>query len=210
VKLQSSGGTHVIAVPPPKVLDVIDEGRDLVERDHSIISMAASVPLDELEKVLGKQVQVVRIMPNTHSLVGMGMNLVCDGAHVSDGSRGRVEELLSILGKNLEVSVELMNQMTAIAAVGPTYILPIIDVLAVVGTKMGLRDRDPLLVAAQTVYGSAGMALETGKSPEELKEMAGLRTLKEEDARPIFEEAVDSAHRELRNLQKKLIGNSGQ
>jgi pyrroline-5-carboxylate reductase len=130
-------------------------------------------------------------MPNTPSLVGMGMNLVCDGAHVSDASRGRVEELLSILGKSLEVSDEPMNQMTIIAAVGPTYVLPIIYALAVAGTKMGLRDRDPFLVAAQMVYGSAGMVLETGKSGEELKEMIGLRTLKEEDARPIFEEAFD-------------------
>lgn len=200
----------VIAVPPPKVLDVVDEIRDLAERDHLIISMATSVPLDELEKVLGKQVQVVRIMPNTPSLVGMGMNLVCYGAHVSDASRGRVEELFSILGRSLEVSDELMNQMTAITAVGPTYVLPIIDALAVTGTKMDLGNRDSLLVAAQTVYGSAGLVLEPGKSPEELKIMKGLGTLNEEDARLMFEKAVDSAHRKLRNLQKKLISNSDQ
>jgi len=204
------GKMLVLAVPPSEVFEVIDEIRDLVERDHIVISLAASVPLDQLEKAFGKEVQVVRIMPNTPSLVGMGMNLVCYGKHVSEASRRRVEKLLGILGRSLEVSDDLINQMTAIAAVGPTYVLPIIDALAVAGTNMGVGNRDALLVAAQTVHGSAGLVLQTGKSPEELKEMTGLRTLNEEDARSMFRKAVDSAYQKLGNLQKKLVADSGQ
>ncbi len=198
------GEIIVIAVPPGEVGAVLNEIRDLLDSRKIIISLAAAVPLKRLQDLLPQGVAVVRIMPNTPSLIGVGMNAVAYGSSVTAEQRQIVQQILDALGVSFEVPDELINLTTALCAVGPTYIFPLIDALAKAAIEHGLSADKALRAAAQTVLGAAQLVLETGRSPEELKGMIGLRTLREEEARKLFADAISTALERLQGLERKL------
>ena len=102
---------------------------------------------------------------------------------------------------------------------GPAYLMLIIEALADGGVKVGLHRDTALMLAAQTVYGSAKLLLETGEHPGRLKDMvtspggtaiAGLHTLEAGGLRTTLINAVEAAARRANELgeimDKKLRG----
>ncbi len=87
-----------------------------------------------------------------------------------------------------------------------TYIFPIIDALADAGVAGGLALGEARRIAAQVVFGSAAMVLETGEAPASLKALTPLQPLREADAKALFREAVESARTQMDAWQTKLSG----
>ncbi len=78
-------------------------------------------------------------------------------------------ELLSAVGKAVEVKESQMDLITALSGSGPAYVFHLIEALVAAGVKEGLSPETAALLVSQTVYGAARMALETGKTPEALR-----------------------------------------
>ena len=102
---------------------------------------------------------------------------------------------LSVFGKAIRINEEEMNAATALTAVGPTYIFPVINALAAAAQFRHIDRNDVLIMAARTVVGVAELVHETGCKPEELKLMIGTRTLNEEQAEVLFTTAFKQAFR---------------
>jgi pyrroline-5-carboxylate reductase len=105
-------------------------------------------------------------------------------------------------GKSLFVEENLLDAVTGLSGSGPAYIFLIIDALADAGVKVGLARSDALLLASQTVLGSAKMLIETGEHPGRLKDMvtspggtsiAGIHALEEGGVRTTLIKAVEVA-----------------
>jgi len=103
----------------------------------------------------------------------------------------------------------LMDAVTGLSGSGPAYIFVLIEALADGGVKMGLTRDAALTLAAQTVYGSAKLLLETGLHPGELKDrvaspagttIAGLHALEEGAFRSTVMDAVERATLRSREL----------
>jgi pyrroline-5-carboxylate reductase len=182
-------------------------GRD-VSASHLVISVAAGAPTDALEARLPAGSRVVRAMPNTPATVLAGATAIAAGAHASEADLEVARELFEAVGRVVVLEESLLDAVTGLSGSGPAYIMLIIEALADGGVKVGLHRDTALILAAQTVFGSAKLLLESGEHPGRLKDMvtspggtaiAGLHTLESGGLRKTLIDAVEVATK--RSLQ---------
>jgi pyrroline-5-carboxylate reductase len=98
-----------------------------------------------------------------------------------------------------------MNIATALTAVGPTYVFPVLKALAETAARHGMPEDQAQMAAAQTVRGAAQLVLGTERKPDDLKLMIGTRTIREDSAVTLFTEAVGLAFAKISESQQKLV-----
>lgn len=199
----------ILAVKPQDIAQTIQGIAPVVHEPQVIISIAAGVPTVKIETAFAKPVRVVRVMPNTPALVLAGAAGLCAGSRATSEDLDVARTLFEALGKTVVVSEALMDAVTGLSGSGPAYIFVLIEALADGGVKMGLAREAALTLAAQTVYGSAKLLLETGLHPAELKDrvaspagttIAGLHALEEHAFRGAIIDAVERATLRSREL----------
>jgi pyrroline-5-carboxylate reductase len=160
----------VIGVKPQVVEEVIREISGHITSKQLIVSVAASVPTSMIEKHLSENAPVIRAMPNTPCLLGVGMTAICKGKHASAADVALTCRLFDVVGRTVVVDEKHMDAVTALSASGPAYIYIILESLAEAGVKVGLPRDIATLLAAQTTLGAAKVVLETGDHPALLKD----------------------------------------
>lgn len=160
----------LICVKPTVVRPVLEEIGPHLTPQQLVISIAASVPTNYMEKILPAGVPVVRAMPNTPCMVGSGMTGICKGSHAGQNHLRLAQQLFESVGRAVIVDEKHMDAVTGLSASGPAFIYIIIESLAEAGVKVGLPRDVSTLMAAQTVNGAARVVLETGDHPALLKE----------------------------------------
>jgi pyrroline-5-carboxylate reductase len=198
------GDLLFLAMPPGVVKEVLSESCRAVHENQIIVSLAAAVPTWIIESVLCKPVPVVRVIPNTPSLIGAGVNPYVLGKHVSNDHAAVIENLLSVFGNAVRIEEKDMSIATALTAVGPTYIFPVLHALASAAESKGLQRKQALAMAADLVAGTARLVRETAREPEELKLMIGTRTLNEEQTVTLFSGALTQAFEKILASERKL------
>ncbi|HEX8793882.1 MAG TPA: pyrroline-5-carboxylate reductase [Polyangiaceae bacterium] len=199
----------VLAVKPQVIDKVLTEvGRD-VRADQLVVSVAAGVPIEALESRLPPGSRVVRSMPNTPATVQAGATAIAAGAHANADDMRIARELFEAVGRVVVLDEALLDAVTGLSGSGPAYVMLIVEALADGGVKVGLHRDTALLLAAQTVYGSAKLLLETGEHPGRLKDMvtspggtaiAGLHTLESGALRKTLIDAVEAATKRAAEL----------
>lgn len=160
----------ILAVPPDVQLKVIKEIKDVIKPDVIMITIAAGLTLDNIEKAFGRQIKLIRSMPNTPALVGEGMTVLCGNHSVSKTDHKEVDQLFNSFGKTEWLEEKLMDSVPAISGSSPAYIYMIIEALADGGVLYGIPREKAYRLAAQAVLGAAKMVLETGIHPGVLKD----------------------------------------
>jgi pyrroline-5-carboxylate reductase len=160
----------LLGVKPQTVPEVLAQIRPALTAKKTIISFAASVKTDAIEKAAGVDLAVIRAMPNTPSLLGCGATALCRGKFVTDEQLAVAEKVFASVGRTVTVDEKHMDAVTALSASGPAYIYIILESLAEGGVKVGLPRDIATLLAAQMVLGAATMVLETGSHPALLKD----------------------------------------
>ncbi len=192
----------VLAVKPQVVDKVLDAIGAEIRPETLLISVAAGVPIEALEARLPKNARVVRAMPNTPATALAGATAIAAGSHANEDDLTAARELFEAVGRVVVLDEVLLDAVTGLSGSGPAYVMLIIEALADGGVKMGLHRDTSLLLAAQTVYGSAKLLLETGEHPGRLKDMvtspggtaiAGLHTLESGALRKTLIDAVETA-----------------
>lgn len=199
----------VLSVKPQVIDKVLTEIGGEVRGEQLVISVAAGVPIDALEARLPARSRVVRAMPNTPATVQAGATAVAAGAHALEDDLRIARELFEAVGRVVVLDEALLDAVTGLSGSGPAYIMLIIEALADGGVKVGLHRDTALLLAAQTVFGSARLLLETGEHPGRLKDMvtspggtaiAGLHTLESGALRKTLIDAVEAATKRAAEL----------
>lgn len=161
----------VLAVKPQYYDAVLKNIVNIVTPQHIIISIAPSVTIDQLKLKLGVEKRIVRAMPNTPALVGEGMTGVCyDPTLYSEAEKEIISSFFISFGRMKLVEERQMNAVVCVSGSSPAFVYLFIEALADSGVKYGLSRADAYEMAAQTVYGSAKMVLETGLHPGVLKD----------------------------------------
>lgn len=132
------------------------------------VSIAAGVPLDRLEKELNRAA-VIRVMPNTPSLLGSGMSGVSRGRMASVAQENWVKNILSSLGDVVSVDEKKMHAVTAVSGSGPAYIFYMAEMLIAAAKKLGLNDVLAARLVRETIFGAGRMLKETGVDAAELR-----------------------------------------
>ena len=199
----------ILGLKPSAVGGVLDEIRGELNPKQLIISIAASVPTEYVEKRLAAAIPVVRTMPNTPAIVGCGMTAICKGKFVHEKHLEAASRLFASVGRTVVVDEKHMDAITGLSASGPAYIYIILEALAEGGVKVGLPRDLATLLAAQTTLGAAKVALETGHHPALLKDevttpagctIDGIMELEEGRLRVTLIKAVVKAAQRAREL----------
>ncbi|RYE94862.1 MAG: pyrroline-5-carboxylate reductase [Myxococcales bacterium] len=192
----------VLSVKPQVVDRVLPAIGARLKPDAVLVSVAAGVSLAAMEARLPPGTRVIRTMPNTPATALAGATAIARGSHASDADLAVARSLFEAVGKVTVLDESLMDAVTGLSGSGPAYIMLIIEALADGGVKVGLHRETALMLAAQTVYGSAKLQLETGMHPGALKDMvtspggtaiAGLHTLESGGLRRTLIDAVEAA-----------------
>jgi len=159
----------ILAVKPQVMNAVLKELATMITPQHLVVSIAAGVTLSTMEAALPGH-RVVRVMPNTPSLVGAGAAGFSRGQQASADDAELVRRMLGTVGIALEVPESQLDAVTGLSGSGPAYVFEIIEALSDGGVLAGLPRSTSTQLAAQTVLGAAKMVLETGVHPGELKD----------------------------------------
>jgi pyrroline-5-carboxylate reductase len=160
----------LVCVKPQVVGQVMEQIAPVVTPEKVLISVAASVPTDYMEKRLPEKSKIIRAMPNTPSMVGRGMSALCKGKFADAEDIELARAMFDTVGKTVVTDEKNMDAITGLSASGPAFIYIILESLAEAGVKVGLPRDLATLLAAQTTAGAAQMVLETGHHPALLKD----------------------------------------
>jgi pyrroline-5-carboxylate reductase len=206
----------ILAVKPQIMKPVVEEITTHLALSKLIISIAAGVPLDAIESCAGKELKLIRVMPNICVSVREGVSAIAAGKHVLKEDLMMAKAIFESVGKSLFIEEYLLDAVTGLSGSGPAYIFLIIDALADAGVKVGLSRNDALMMASQTVLGAAKMLIETKEHPGKLKDtvtspggtaIAGLHALEVGGMRSTLMNAVEVATQRAKTLGE-MIKNS--
>lgn len=202
----------ILSVKPDMISKVLEDIKATMIPEQLLISIAAGVTTATIETMLGKEVPVIRVMPNTPCLIGCGASALASGKHAGASDMETAQQIFEAVGKVVQVTEDKMDAVTGLSGSGPAYIYMLIEALADGGVRMGLPKGTALTLAAQTVAGSAMMVLNSGEHPAILRDrvmtpggttIAGVAVLEDYEFRAALIEAVTAATRRSVELGKK-------
>jgi pyrroline-5-carboxylate reductase len=202
----------LLALKPDMIRPVLQEQKNLLTRDHLIVSIAAGVPIKAIEEVVGLEARIIRVMPNTPALIGEGAAAFSPGKKATKDDIEDVKAILEAVGIAVELPEKQLDAVTGLSGSGPAFVFMVIEALADGGVKMGLPRAVAMRLAAQTVAGAAKMVLETKKHPGELKDqvaspggttIAGISQLERGGLRATLIDAVEAATKRSMELGNK-------
>ena len=159
-----------LAVKPQFLSGVFADIAGNIPKTAVIISMAAGVKIEKLES-FDPKARYIRMMPNVCAQIGQAMTAITYKDNITEEEAKTTQEILSSAGRVEVVLEKLMDCVTAVSGSGPAFVFMFIEALADAAVRCGMPRKQAYTYAAQTVYGSAGMVLEGGKLPAELKDM---------------------------------------
>lgn len=162
----------LLGVKPFQIADLLETLRPELDPSKLLISFAASVRTSAIEEAAAVEgpIPVIRAMPNTPSMLGVGITGICSGSNVTPQQLQLATQLFEAVGRTVTVDEKHMDAVTGLSASGPAFIYIILESLAEAGVKVGLPRDVATLLAAQTTLGSARMVLDTGYHPALLKD----------------------------------------
>jgi pyrroline-5-carboxylate reductase len=160
----------LICVKPQTTPQLLEEIASSLKPNTLVISVVTGVNLAFLQQHVGKEVAVIRAMPNTPAMVGAAMTALAPGAGTQVQQLETAQRLFESVGRVAVVDEKHMDAITALSASGPAFVFVILESLAEAGVKVGLPRELATTLAAQTLFGAAQLALETGHHPALLKD----------------------------------------
>lgn len=184
----------------PNVYNVVMEGiKNYITEGKIVVSIAAGKSIEDVEKVLGENIKLVRAMPNTPALVGEGMSALCPNKNVTPEEVNDIKSIFESFGKAEIIPEHLIDSVIGISGSSPAYVFMFIEAMADAAVLGGMARDKAYQFAAQAVLGSAKMVIETGMHPGELKDMVcspagttieAVRTFEEKGLRAAVIEAI--------------------
>jgi pyrroline-5-carboxylate reductase len=206
------GEIVLLAIKPQVCLDALSALTGDISSGKLFISIMAGVKTKTIESALAQGARVVRVMPNTPALVLKAASAVAPGANATEDDVAITLEIFNLLGTAHTIAEKLLDAVTGLSGSGPAYVYTFIEALSDAGVKNGLPRDIATRLAAQTVFGAAGMVLETREHPAILREkvtspggttIAGLHILEQRGFRGTVMSAVDTATARSEELGKK-------
>lgn len=205
----------ILAVKPQQLQSVIRQIAPAWQQDKLLISIAAGIRLDDISRWLDFEgAAIVRAMPNTPSLVQAGATALCANDYVTSAQHELAESMLRAVGLALWISDEKqMDAVTALSGSGPAYFFLVLEALQTAGMELGLPEETARLLALETSFGAAKMALESDESACVLRQRVtspggtterALDVFEQGDLRGLFKQALTAAAQRADELAEQL------
>ena len=198
------GGSKFVflGVKPQMIDGVVQSLAAPIAASESIfVSMLAGVQLERLERLLGADKKIIRILPNTACAVGQGVVLYCANGNVTDGDLAAFCALMAAAGIVDPISEALIDAGCAITGCGPAFAYMFIEALADAAVKHGVARADAYRMASQMIVGTGKLQLASGQHPGAMKDavcspggttIAGVAELERKGFRGAVIDAIDA------------------
>jgi pyrroline-5-carboxylate reductase len=206
----ASSDVILLAIPPSAHKSVLSELSGWIERQF-VISVAAGIGIDAIEKHFPNKNPVAWVMPNTAADVGESMSIYACGQYVEQQHKDILSILLSSIGDFEEVKEEQVHELTAITGSAPAIVYQIADILERSAVGYGISQQQARKLVAQMLFGSACM-LQQGGDPIDLANQvtspggataAGLKVLKEADFEATLQRSIEAINARAKELNQE-------
>jgi pyrroline-5-carboxylate reductase len=162
----------VLAVKPQVMPAIHTQLRDTLQRNRPLlISIAAGVRIDQLERWFGNLLPIVRCMPNTPALIGAGATGLYANLRVTPQQREQAQHILDAVGITRWLDDEaLMDTVTALSGSGPAYFFALVEALEDAAVAQGMPRETARILATQTCLGAGRMLVESNEAPATLRQ----------------------------------------
>ncbi|MEO5651818.1 MAG: pyrroline-5-carboxylate reductase [Marmoricola sp.] len=194
--------TVALVVKPQDMGELLVEIAPHLRAGQVLISLAAGITTDYIERHIPDGIAVVRVMPNTPALVDEGMAAISGGTHCDEEHLALAESMLEVTGRVIRVPEKQLDAVTAISGSGPAYLFFVVESMIEAGVHLGLPRSTCTELVVQTMVGSAKLLRETGEHPTVLRERvtspggttaAAIRQLEDHKVRAAFITAMEAA-----------------
>jgi pyrroline-5-carboxylate reductase len=210
-ELVSENPIVLLAVKPQVLRNVLEEVKDEIRGEHLFISIAAGIPIKMINSIIGPDIPVIRVMPNTPALIQEGMSALASSRTATAEHVEIARGILGAVGKTVILDEAMMDAVTALSGSGPGFIFKIMECFTDAGEKLGFDRETALLLVIQTFLGASQLAGESELSLSRLREMvtspggttlAGLNFFEDKGLAAMIEGAVEAAFRRSIELGK--------
>jgi len=160
----------ILAVKPKDIAAMCGEIKGHLRAGSALVSVAAGKTIEGIQSIVGPEIAVIRVMPNTPTSIGKGAAGISIGEGVSETQLSFVKKFLEASGIVVEVPENLQSAITATSGSGPAYFFAFVEAMVEGGKKLGLTEEVATKLTIQTIVGAAGMLESSGKSARELRE----------------------------------------
>lgn len=204
-----SADALLLVVKPQDMAITLEEMKSSIKNSTLVVSFAAGKRIEFVSAILGGSFPIIRVMPNTPTLVGEGMAAISIGAGVSPAQVAFVRDFLTATGQVVEVAEELQDAVTAVSGSGPAYFFAFVEAMVAAGVKLGLPESVATQLATQTMFGAAKLLATSDKSAQTLRQnvtspngttAAALTSFSESDLSGIVEKAMTAARNRSQEL----------
>ncbi len=209
-KVCSSSEIIFLCAKPKDFIELLEEIKEEAS-SKIIVSIAAGVTIGFIEKILGKNKKIIRVMPNLNCAVGEMAAAYSCNKDVSSQEKKTIKSLLSKAGIAIEIEEEKMDAVTALSGSGPAFAAFILKAFASAGEQQGLSKEASYNLALQTFLGTSRLLKETNEAPEGFiarvaspggTTIAGLAILENSEIKSIISKTIASAAKRSRELGK--------
>lgn len=156
----------IISVQPQQLNDLLSEIAEVLDpQKHLVISIVSGASIRQIKNHIGKNIEVIRVMPNTAISIQESMTCISLENRKSDSLKV-VEEIFSHVGRTLIINEDLMIPATALCACGIAFFLRAIRAASQGGIEIGFHSEEALLMSAQVAKGAAELILSAHTHPE--------------------------------------------
>ncbi len=160
----------LLVVKPADMADLLAQLKPLINPDCLIVSFAAGKKLSFISDGLATANPLMRVMPNTATIVGAGMAAISCGPGVTPQQREFVFGFLGATGKVVELPEDLQDAVTATSGSGPAYFFRFVEAMVAGAQALGLSHEVATELTVQTIIGAAKLLELSGKSATTLRE----------------------------------------
>ena len=201
--------TILYSAKPNNAAKIFKQARELVKPSQLLISIAAGIPIAQLESYFAESIPVIRVMPNIAVTVGSGVAAISPGSYADENHLAKSQAIFNAVGSSLIIEEKQLDAVTGLSGSGPAFVFVFIEALIDAGVHVGLSREDAHQLAVQTVLGAAKIIDQNGEHPAVWKSRvttpagttaAGLFELEQGKFRSIINAAVIAATERAQEL----------
>ncbi|MGG3841520.1 pyrroline-5-carboxylate reductase ProI [Anoxybacillus kestanbolensis] len=159
----------ILAMKPKDVADSLTSIKHAFNEQQLIISLLAGVTTDTIASLIGKQMPVIRAMPNTSAAIGQSATALAKGTYATAEHLHMAKTLFETVGIVTIVDEQHLHAVTGLSGSGPAYVYYLVEAMEKAADEIGLERDIAKELILQTIIGAAHMLKATNKHPSVLR-----------------------------------------
>ncbi|PYZ98951.1 pyrroline-5-carboxylate reductase [Alteribacter lacisalsi] len=203
----------ILAMKPKDAEQSLLSIKNHIKPNQVVMSVLAGISTSFMEEHLNEGQQVIRVMPNTSSMLQESATAVSPGGHCTMNNVVMAKNLLKAIGEVYVIEEDQMDLFTGIAGSGPAYYYYLMEHIEKTARENGMDPAQAREIGAQTILGAAKMMLEREESPAQLRRnitskngttASGLDALAENGGGKAIKAAVEGAMNRSKEISEQL------